>query len=139
MRRLATVFAAIAACAADPAPPSGQHTMHRAGHPHCIAPWATWGRSPKATGGQVGGGTLCRGGPPAAGDGTWGYDYVGHGYWPSRIFSNWYADGVRQRPMGPYKIDGGPHVPDVFAIKPIKRAVERHRAEPAESHAESDH
>jgi len=112
--------------AADPPPPSGCHTQQRAGHADCVAWWARPGVGPKQAGGYVGGGCLFRGGPRGPEDGTWGWDYVGKGKYPGRIFLGWCACGVR-KPSGPYKTDG-PEVVDVFAIKPIKRAVERHHA-----------
>ncbi|MBX7104327.1 MAG: hypothetical protein K1X57_09600, partial [Gemmataceae bacterium] len=87
------------------------------------------GRSPKETGGQVGGGAVRRGVPAGPGDGTWGFDYVGHGWRPNRFFLNWYPDCVRQPHPGPYHTEGGPHVPDVFSAKPVRRAVEKHREE----------
>jgi hypothetical protein len=125
------IAAVLLATTADPAPPSGDHTMHRAGYPRQVAWWAVPGRTGKVTGGQVGGGALRGGLPPGPGDGTWGYDYVGHGRWPHRVFLGW-APAERERPgIGPYATEGGPHVPDVFAIKPVKRALERRHA-PAE-------
>src|SRR5262245_34598318 len=105
----------------DPVPPSGDHTACRAGYPQCIAWWAV-GRSCKETGGQVGGGCLRRGHLAGPEDGTWGWDYVGHGWCVSRIFLGWCPECSTQPKSGPYKTEG-PHVPDVFSVKPVKRAV----------------
>jgi hypothetical protein len=110
--------------AADPPAPSGCHTHQRAGTTG-IAWYALPGLSPKETGGYVGGGCLVRGGPRGPEDGTWGWDYVGKGKHAGRIFLGWC--GCRFKPAGPYKTDG-PEVPDVFAVKPIKRAVEQHHS-----------
>jgi hypothetical protein len=41
------------------------------------------------------------------------------------VFLKWCGCDSR-KPAGPYKIDG-PHVPDVFAAKPIKRTVDKCR------------
>lgn len=111
--------------AADPAPPSGCHTHERAGHPRCVAWWAvpSWSCG-KECGGLVGGGCLRKGTGAGPYDGTWGWDYVGCMLKPNRVFLGWCANCVRQPKPGTYKVDG-PHVPDVFAVKPIKRAIEK--------------
>lgn len=112
--------------AGDPAIPSGDHTQCRGGFANCTAWWAVAGRSKQECGGLIGGGSLARGGAAGPHDGTWGWDYVGRGWRPDRFFLSWYPDGARQPKPGTYKVDG-PRVPDVFAVKPIKRAVEKHR------------
>lgn len=112
-----------AAWADDPPAPSGDHTHCRAGYPMCIAPWARPGVSPKATGGLIGGGTKRRAAGPSPADGTWGWDYVGC-LKPSRLFLGWDYARKHSAPAGPYKVDG-PHVTDVFAVKPVRRTVEK--------------
>ena len=113
--------------AADPVPPSGDHTQQRAGNPQCNALWAVPSRSAKECGGLVGGGCLRGGVGAGPNDGTWGWDYIGCGWRPNRIFLGWCADCVSQRKPGTYKTDG-PNVPDVFSVKPIKRAVEKRQS-----------
>src|SRR3954447_19632443 len=107
--------------AADPPAPSGDHPQVRAGNAQCVAWYAVPGVSPMETGGYVGGGCLFRRGPRGPEDGTWGWDYVGKGNHPGRIFLGWCGCG-REKPGGTYKTDGPP-VPDVFSVKPIKRAL----------------
>jgi hypothetical protein len=125
MTAAAGLASASAVRAADPPPASGCHTPARAGHPQHIAWYAVPGLSPKETGGYVGGGCLFRGTVRGPADGTWGWDYVGKGKHPGRIFLSWCGCARQPRP-GPYKTDG-PEVPDVFAVKPIKRALEKSR------------
>jgi hypothetical protein len=50
-------------------------------------------------------------------DGTWGWDYVGRGWQPGRIFLNWCHCVNRQPSSGAYRTDGHP-VPDVLASPP---------------------
>ncbi len=128
------LFFLLAACglAADPAPPSGDHTHERAGRPQSIAWYAVTSWSCKECGGLIGGGSLRRGIGAGPYDGTWGWDYVGNGWRPSRFFLSWTAEGAKKSKPGPYKVDG-PHVTDVFAIKPVKRAIERKNK--AEAHS----
>ena len=114
--------------AADPAPPSGDHTHQRAGYPTCTAWWAVPGGACNECGGLIGGGCLRRGTGAGPYDGTWGWDYVGCGWRPNRIFLGWCPDCARQAKPGPYNVDG-PHVTDVFAIKPVKRAIEKKKQE----------
>jgi hypothetical protein len=115
----------LAVCmAADPAPASGDHTQQRAGYSTCTAWWAVPSYSCKECGGLIGGGCLRRGTGAGPYDGTWGWDYVGCGWRPEHFFLGWCADCARQPKPGPYKVDG-PHVPDVFSFKPVKRAVEK--------------
>lgn len=121
---LPVLFFAACGLASDPATPSCDHTHERAGYPRCIAWYATPSWERKECGGLVGGGCLRRGTGAGPYDGTWGWDYVGHGWRPNRIFLGWCADCVKQPKPGPYKVDG-PHVPDVFAVKPVKRAIEK--------------
>ena len=117
-----------AARAADPPEPSGEHTHCRAGYPMCIAPWARPGISPREAGGLVGGGTSFRQAGPSYCDGTWGWDYVGPCAKFHHIFLGWSYDRKHPARPGSYKTDGPPVV-DVFAEKPLRHAVERHRGE----------
>jgi hypothetical protein len=122
---------AVFSMAPDSPPPSGDHNLCRAGHSDQIAWYAVPGLSPKETGGWIGGGRLCKGVTNGPIDGTWGWDYVGKGWYVGRVFLKWSPNCARQPKPGPYKTDG-PNVPDVFSLKPIKRAAEsRHgREEP---------
>jgi hypothetical protein len=106
--------------------PPPEHTAERAGNPQCISKCAVPGRSCKDAVGYVGGGCLgghgdCRG----ALDGTFGYDYAGC-LWnnPGRVFLRWCHCRDCQPERGPYKTDG-PHVPDVFSLRPIKRCCDK--------------
>jgi len=81
------------------------HTQERAGNPATVAPWAVPGVSRYEAGGSVGG--------------TFGWDFVGFRLRPGRVFrmaaSNpEHAAGYRTQ---------GPHVPDVFSLRPFRRAV----------------
>jgi hypothetical protein len=103
--------------------PHLEHTHARAGNPQCVAWYAVPGRTHKYGTGYVGGSCLGRKGEPRhADEGIWGWDYIGCGWYPGRVFLNW-CHCRRQPPAGPYKVDG-PHVPDIFAIHPLRRIVE---------------
>ena len=127
----AVLFAAVGpASAFHPLPPP-QHTHERAGNPQCVAKWAMPGRTPKYDVGYVGGGCLGRKGEPRTPDeGVFGWDYVACGWYPGRVFLNWchWCHCGKQAKPGPYKVDG-PHVPDIFAIHPVRRAIEKHKGE----------
>jgi len=105
--------------------PEPEHTAARAGYPPCIAWWAMPGRSDKYAVGYVGGGCLGRKGEPRTpDDGIFGWDYVGRGRYPGRVFLNWCHCGKAPK-AGPYKPDG-PHVPDIFSIHPVQKALDKH-------------
>lgn len=109
-------------------PSTAAHTAERAGNPQAVAWWAVPSRSPYHAGGYVGGGRLLvpsrkPDGRELTTDGTWGWDYVGFGRRPGRVFLDWWHDRPKQPQPGPYATDGR-HPPDVVALHPIKKAVE---------------
>jgi hypothetical protein len=109
-------------------PSPAVHTHERAGYPRQVSKRAKPGRTHAYTGGYVGGGMLAifprkPDGREVRYDGTWGWDYVGFGRRPGRVFLDWWHDRPKQPQPGPYKTDG-PHVPDVIALHPIQRLVE---------------
>jgi hypothetical protein len=108
------------------------HTAARAGMSKSVAPWARPAQSPKEAPGYVGGGRLFGGGTPGPLDGTFGYDYVGHGLYPHRVFLGFYH-GLGGKPGGPYRTDG-PRVFDVFSIRPVRKALAE-----KEGHGEAKH
>jgi hypothetical protein len=103
---------------------AADHTFARAGQSNVVAPWARPTRTPKEALGYVGGG---RPFPAWSGegrgllDGTFAYDFVGYGLYPNRVFLGWYGPETG-RPGGPYQTDG-PHVFDIFSVRPVRRAV----------------
>ncbi|MFO0802443.1 MAG: hypothetical protein U0791_04890 [Gemmataceae bacterium] len=108
------------------------HTMQRAGNPRQIAWWAQPGVGRKDAGGYVGGGShkgnglLVKGPVVVTGpveDGTFGTDYVGLRMRMGRVFLAPSADpGHGPAVARNYRTDG-PHVPDVFAWRPLRKAV----------------
>jgi len=106
--------------AADDAPCPDSH--RRAGNPQEVSRFAASRYREAFTGGQVGGGCLFRKGE-CAGEpqGTWGWDYVGLGRRPGRIFLGWCGDRKHQEPAAKYATDG-PRVKDVFAPIPQSKA-----------------
>ncbi len=120
---LAALSVGAARAGAEPPCSASDHTLQRAGNPQCVAWYAVPGRSPKDALGYVGGGCLGRKGGPRdpLTEGILGWDYAGCGWYPGRVFLNW-CHG-KERPTGPYSAEG-PHVPDVFSVRPILRAVE---------------
>ena len=107
-----------------------EHTMQRAGNPRSIAPWAVPSVTRYEAGGYIGGGSvkgnsiLTKG--PATGpiaEGVFGTDFAGFRMRMGRVFLAPSADPS----AGPsiarnYRTDG-PHVPDVFAIRPFRKAI----------------
>jgi hypothetical protein len=83
-------------------------------------------------GGYVGGGRLrgnnviARGAGAASGpvaDGVFGTDYAGLKVRPGRVFLGASADPSAGQPFARgYRTDG-PHVPDVFSLKPFRKAL----------------
>lgn len=106
-------------------PPSPED-YERAGYPLATSKFAIVDRNPHYTGNYVGGGALCRGdGRYVPQDGTWGYDYIGKGWYPGRIFLGWYHDRPLQPQFGKYE-SFGPHVTDIFAAQPLRRPIIEH-------------
>jgi hypothetical protein len=76
-----------------------EHTLERAGVTG-TARFATPSISPKEAGGWVGGNRLSHGTPATAcapNPGVFGWDYVGHGWYPGRIFLGYGPDKTRQQ------------------------------------------
>ena len=116
-----------------------EHTLERAGNPQCISKCAAPSRNCNYLPGYVGGGCLWFKGDSSrpCDEGTFGYDYAGCIFTrPGRVFLSWC--GCDGKKSGPYKTDG-PHVPDVFAIRPVKRAIEKKHEKKHESCATNDH
>ena len=90
--------------AAHVGPPScRQHTAERAGVDR-TARYTTPSVSCKETGGWIGGNRLVHSTPGTAttpNPGVFGWDYVGHGKFPNRIFLGFGADKPRQEPFQP--------------------------------------
>ncbi len=109
-----------------------EHTQERAGNPASVAWWAQPGVGPHEAGGYIGGGRL-RGNAPlskSAGGlgptetGTLGWDFVGFGRRPGRVFLGASPEGGKDRDYARgYRTDGTHHIPDVFAVRPIRKAV----------------
>ena len=83
------------------------HTMSRAGNSASVAWWATPGVGRCDAGGTVGG--------------TFGLDFVGKR--PGRVFLSPSADPSRGTPIANNYRTDGPHVPDVFAARPLRKAI----------------
>jgi hypothetical protein len=90
----------------------GRHLMHewkvgdeRAGNPHSISCLARPSNGPYDSGYYVGGGCShpCKAEPRYEDEGTWGWDYVGHGYIPVVDLGYWHG---RRDQTGTYKVDG---------------------------------
>ena len=125
-------FPARAAVPKHPIP----HTEQRAGTDGGPSKRATLSVEPHEAGGWVGGGrnVLRLFGTPAeatrkSGDGTFGWDYVGLGRRPGRIFMGWYNDSPHQTPFLPRYASDGPRIKDPVAAMPIKRAIKEAKEE----------
>jgi hypothetical protein len=123
-RLLILATALLAASSASAQTTAADHTFARAGQSNVVAPWARPTRAPKEAPGYVGGG---RAFPAWSGegrgplDGTFGYDFVGYGLYPNRVFLGWYGPAAGP-PGGPYNTDG-PRVFDIFSVRPVQRAL----------------
>ena len=130
-RCLACTVALVFSTAALAQPPmprgsttAADHTFEPAGQPQVVAPWARLTRTPKEAPGYIGGG---RPFPAFAAEnrgprlGTFGYDYVGNGLYPGRVFLGWFRSPAAP-PGGPYQPDG-PRVFDIFSVRPVRRAL----------------
>ena len=109
-----------------------EYTMPRAGNPRSIAPWAVPSVTRYEAGGYIGGGSvkgnsILAKGPASAtgpiGEGVYGTDFAGFRMRMGRVFLAPSANPA----AGPsiarnYRTDG-PHVPDVFAIRPFRKAI----------------
>lgn len=123
--------------------PSGDHTWDRAGYaPGCVHNHATYTNYEHGfQGGWVGGSTpfAHRGGaaPAAYGDGTWGWDLVGHRKY-HHIFMYFRHDAPHQPRGGTYDPNAGPHVPDIFAYRPLVQIRERRKEAEEEAEKEAE-
>lgn len=102
------------------------HSMARAGNPQHVAKWAIPGVTPHECGGYVGGGSLLKGRAPYAPgpiDGTFGWDYVGFGRRPGRIFLGFFGPNKYADPFYPKYEANGPRLPDPIADAPFRKAV----------------
>jgi hypothetical protein len=108
------------------------HTMQRAGYPRSIAPWAVPSVSRYDAGGYIGGGSVKDNSLRATGPlsatgptdtGTFGTDFAGFKLRMGRVFLAPSADPSQGAPISQnYRADG-PVVPDVFALRPFRKAV----------------
>src|SRR5690349_17552983 len=116
MNRTVAVVAVAAACGSAAAdddrthrfPSTAVNTAERAGYPQQVSPLAHPDRTPHYAGGYVGGGRLALfprrpDGRDVRTDGTWGWDYVGFGRRPGRVFLDWWHDRPKQPLPGPYR------------------------------------
>jgi hypothetical protein len=91
-------------------PPPGrpraiEHTMHRAGQPLVVSPYAAPTIGPGYAGYYLGGGSAHGGDPRRIDEGTWGWDYSG-ACLPHRVWLDWSHGRRHQGGTGYYKIDG---------------------------------
>jgi len=108
------------------------HTMERAGNPQSVSRLAVPSVTPRDVSGYVGGARLLgnhilASGPTAATgpltDGTFGTDYAGIKVHPNRVFlAPSYDPSVGPTLARSYRTNG-PHVPDVFALRPFRKAI----------------
>jgi hypothetical protein len=130
--------------------PDGRvHTYERAGYsgPDCLRRHTQPSKEPHYLAGYVGGGSLLRkhrlgGGPepgPAMSEGTFGWDYVGLGRFPKRIFLGW-SNSRYYRHLIPGPYDQGPRVrpEDIFADQPFKEKFRELGAEEEEEHGHAE-
>lgn len=117
-------------------PSTAVHTTERAGHPQAISRWAVPSRSPHHGGGYVGGGKLSlfaahRDGRDPHTEGTWGWDFVGRGRRPGRVFLGWWHGRPHEPAAAPYRTDAA-HYFDPLTVRPLKRIAEV--GKPADGH-----
>jgi hypothetical protein len=119
-------------------------TLQRAGYPNTIAWWAIPGQSRFQTAGYIGGATpqgnhvLARGPGAATGPlttGVFGWDFAGFRMRPGRVFLAPTPTGANRSDIARNYWAEGPHVPDVFALRPFRKAVLEKR-EAKEGHPE---
>jgi hypothetical protein len=109
------------------------HTMERAGYSTAVKPHAIPSQLPQITGGYVGGAKLFHGNRPLAKgaysapgaivDGTYATDYAGITIRPGRVFlAPSYDPSIGPTIAQSYRAEG-PVVPDVFSLRPLRKAV----------------
>jgi hypothetical protein len=120
--------------------------MQRAGNSASVAWWAKPSVGRFDTGGYVGGAkllgnrVLARGPAAVTGpttDGTFGLDFTGFRTRPGRVFLASPADPSRGVPVANNYRTDGPHVPDIFAARPVRKAVLEKRE--AKEEAKTEH
>jgi len=128
----------------------GPQTQPAAGNPATVAWWAVPGPGKYSTGAYVGGGSLLHGnhvlarGPGAVTGpvttGTFGWDFAGFRMRPGRVFLAPSPDGANRSVIARhYRAEDPVHVPDVFALRPFRKAVlEKHEAK-EERHGGGEH
>jgi hypothetical protein len=106
-----------------------QHTHERAGTVKQFSKFAIGGIGSHEAGGYIGGGKLVHGEGKGPLDGTFGWDYVGLGRRPGRIFLGWFHDSPKQGEFLPRYNTEGPRVKDFVAAQPYKKAIREARTE----------
>ena len=109
-----------------------EHSMQRAGNPIKIAWWAVPSVSKYDAAGYIGGGSLKGNSVLATGPytatgptdtGTFGTDFAGFRMRMGRVFLAPSADSHHASNITRNYRTDGPHVPDIFAIRPLRKAV----------------
>jgi hypothetical protein len=122
--------------------PITEHSMQRAGYPLTVSRWAVPSVTRFDNGGYLGGASiknnnlLARGPGSAIGpvyDGTFGTDYTGVRQHMGRVFLAPSDDASVGRPAYLAYVSEGRRVPDIFALRPFRKAVLEKR-EDAEEH-----
>lgn len=111
-------------------PSTAMNTMERAGNPQEVRKHAAPAYSKFYTGGYIGGGRLRlsaghKEGRDPATEGTWGWDYVGLGRRPGRVFLDWWHGAPKEPEMGTYSAEGR-KVKDPIAGHPVQKAIHGH-------------
>lgn len=108
-----------------------QHTHEATRTVNPVGKHAVPGIERHETGGYVGGGKLVHGEGRGPTDGTFGWDYVGLGRRPGRVFLGWFNNDStkRQGTFLPKYNSDGPRVTDVVALQPWKKAIREAKAE----------
>ena len=100
--------------------------MQRAGNARNIAPWAVPSVTRFDAGGYIGGGSLRGNTAMATGqitEGTYGTDFTGFRMRMGRVFLAPSADPSAGASIARNYRTDGPRVPDVFAIRPFRKAI----------------
>ncbi len=112
-----------------------QHTHEAKGGSDRISRYAIPSVESHEAGGYIGGGRVFRGSAGGPNEGTFGYDYVGFGRRPGRIFLGFFGESAKQQGLLPKYNADGPRVKDLVAAQPFRRAVKEAKAENAEKAA----
>ncbi len=119
-------------------PSTAVHTHERAGNPQAVSRWAVASRSSNHAGGAVGGGKPSwfasrRDGDIAPTEGTWGWDFVGLGRRPGRVFLGWWQGRPHEPAAAPYRTDAA-HYFDPLTVRPLKKLAEVGKPAEGEGH-----